>query len=132
MVSIASDEATPQIPPIATPYSTRSSRNIVNEGAAADSSSNTEKNTIFSIKTGLRPYFSAARPKISAPIGRTASVSRIASVTSSMPTWKDCAISLSRKTSTKKSKASSVQLEKLAIAALRCSGVQPNIMLSLP
>ena len=58
---------------------------------------------------------------------RTAKVSKIASVTSSIPTWKDCAISLSRNTSTKKSKASSVQLEKLAMAALRCSGVQPNI-----
>lgn len=41
-------------------------------------------------------------------------------------------MSLSKNTSTKKSKASSVQLEKLAIAALRCSGGQPNIVLSLP
>ena len=86
MVSIANDEATPQIPPIATPYNTRNSKKTVSEGAAAESSSNTEKKTIFSIRIGLRPYFSAARPKISAPIGRTASVSRIANVTCSRPT----------------------------------------------
>ncbi len=86
MVSIANDDATPQIPPIATPYSTRNSKKTVSEGAAAESSSNTEKKTIFSIRIGLRPYFSAARPKISAPIGRTASVRRMANVTCSRPT----------------------------------------------
>lgn len=86
IVSIASEEATPQIPPIATPYSTRSRKNSINDGAAAESSSKAEKNTMLSIRIGLRPNFSAALPKISAPTGRTARVSRIAGVTSSRST----------------------------------------------
>ena len=86
IVSIASEEATPQIPPIATPYSTRSRKNSINDGAAAESSSKAEKNTMLSIRIGLRPNFSAALPKISAPMGRTARVSRIAVVTSSRST----------------------------------------------
>ena len=49
-------------------------------------SSKAEKNTMLSIRIGLRPNFSAALPKISAPTGRTARVSRIARVTSSRST----------------------------------------------
>ncbi len=44
IVSIASEEATPQIPPIATPYSTRSRKNSINDGAAAEQLK-AEKNT---------------------------------------------------------------------------------------
>ena len=46
MVFRDSDDATPQIPPIATPYSTLKTRKIVNDGAAADSSSKIEKDDI--------------------------------------------------------------------------------------
>lgn len=131
MVSIAREDATPQIPPIATPYNTLNSRNTIIFGAAADNSSNTENSTMFNIKIGLRPNFSASRPNNSAPMGRTASVSRIASVTCSMLTENAWASSLSRKTRMKKSNASSAQLRKLAIAALRCREVQPSIIFIL-
>src|SRR5476649_838151 len=107
---------------------TRKTRKTVNDGAAAVHNSNTENNAILIINTGLRPYFSAARPNTNAPIGLTTSVSKIAKVTSLRSTWKALAMSLRRKTRIKKSKASSVQLRKLAIATLRCLEVQPNMV----
>ncbi len=61
IVSIASEEATPQIPPIATPYSTRSGKNSINDGAAAESSSksreehNIEHQDWFATKLLRRP-----------------------------------------------------------------------------
>ena len=43
-------------------------------GANAVANSSTENRMMSTIKVGRRPYLSAARPKISAPIGRAASV----------------------------------------------------------
>ena len=51
------------------------------EGAAAEQSSSTEYEMTLTMSVGCRPNRSAAHPKRSAPTGRIANVSEIASVT---------------------------------------------------
>src|ERR1700730_13663353 len=73
-----------------------------------------EYSSTLTIRVGRRPQRSAARPNRKAPIGRIASVSRMANVTSEMSVLNSCAMSLSTNTRRKKSKASSVHPRKLA------------------
>src|ERR1700730_376654 len=84
-----------------------------------------EYSSTLTIRVGRRPQRSAARPNRKAPIGRIASVSRMAKVTSEISVLNSCAISLSTNTRRKKSNASSVHPRKLAITTLRCSLVHP-------
>ena len=85
-----------------------------------------EYSSTSTIRVGRRPQRSAARPKMKAPIGRIARVSRIASVTLDMSVSNSCAMSLSTNTSRKKSKASSDHPRKLAATTCLCSLVQPE------
>src|ERR1700761_245293 len=78
------------------------------------------------IRVGRRPHRSAARPKMKAPTGRIASVSRMAHVTFEMSVLNSFAISFSTNTSRKKSKASSDHPRKLAATTCFCSLVQPD------
>ena len=57
-------------------------------------------------------------PKTSAPNGRAARVSVLATTTAERSAWKSLAMALNMKTIRKKSKASSVQPRKLAATAL--------------
>src|ERR1700744_4670954 len=95
-------------------------------GAKPDANSRIEYKKILTIKVGLRPHRSAARPKMKAPIGRIANVKRIASVTFEISVWNSSAISFSTNTSRKKSKASSDHPRKLAATTCFCSLVQPD------
>ena len=126
MVSIVSEAPTPHSPPIATPYSARNMISTVRLGAKPDANSRIEYKRMSTIRVGRRPQRSAARPKMKAPIGRIASVSRIASVTFEMSVWNSAAISFSTNTSRKKSKASSDHPRKLAATTCFCSLVQPD------
>ena len=59
-------------------------------------------------------------------MGRIASVSRMAKVTSEMSVWNSAAMSLSTNTKRKKSKASSVHPRKVATTTWRCALVHPE------
>src|SRR5258708_5362303 len=67
------------------------------------------------------------RPKMKAPKGRVANVSRSAKLTVFMSVPNSCAMSFRMKTTRKKSNASSVQPRKLAMITLRCSDVRSVI-----
>src|SRR5580692_5146180 len=126
MVSIVSEAPTPHSPPMATPYSARRMINTVRLGAKPDANSRIEYSRMSTIKVGRRPQRSAARPKMKAPIGRIASVSRIAHVTVEISVWNSAAMSFSTNTSRKKSNASSDHPRKLAATTCFCSLVQPD------
>ena len=123
---MVSEAPTPHSPPIATPYNARSTISTVRLGAKPEANSSTEYRRMSTIRVGRRPQRSAARPKMKAPIGRIASVSRMASVTFEISVWNSVAMSFSTNTSRKKSNASSDQPRKLAATTCFCSLVQPD------
>ena len=102
------------------------SDSAVRLGAKPEANSRTEYRRMFTIRVGRRPKRSAARPNRKAPMGRIASVSRMAKVTSEMSVWNSAAMSFSTNTSRKKSNASSVHPRKLAATTCRCALVQPE------
>ncbi|BAS18438.1 hypothetical protein AHiyo8_pI67420 (plasmid) [Arthrobacter sp. Hiyo8] len=121
-------EATPQIPPIATPYTIRSAKNVPKFGAIAEASSMSEKTTMLATRTGLRPNRSAREPKTSAPTGRRSRVKVMARVAVTMVTPNSLAMDESANTRTKKSNASSVQLPAPANSVRRCAGVHASLV----
>jgi hypothetical protein len=88
---------------MATPKSARRTMSAASDGAAADSSSSIEKQTMFTMSAGRRPKRSAATPKRSAPSGRMASVSDTATVTAFTSVRKSSAMARMQKISRKKS-----------------------------
>src|SRR5271154_4695537 len=95
-------------------------------GAKPEANSRIEYKRISTINVGRRPQRSAARPKMKAPIGRTANVNRIASVTFEISVSNSAATSFRTKTSKKKSKASSDQPRKLAATTCFCALFHPD------
>ena len=71
----------------------------------------------FAISGRRRPYRSASKPKITAPTGRNTSVIVSVKMICFFGTWKCAERTSSRKTTTKKSNASSVQPRKPAVTA---------------
>ena len=76
---------------------------------------------MFAMNGLRRPNRSASTPNSSAPNGRMARVAVIVQMIAPFETWKWTARVSTRKTSTKKSNASSVHPKKLAITACHCS-----------
>ncbi len=91
------------------PNSARSTRNTASVGANAEANSSREYSSTLAISAPRRPNRSAIRPNSSAPIGRIAIVTKIASVTLAILAWKSPAMEVSTNTTRKKSNASSIQ-----------------------
>src|ERR1700730_3713662 len=122
--SIASDAPMPHSPPIPIPYSARMTKKKVRWGENPQASSTTEKKTTLTIKGMRRPYRSVSSPKMSAPTGRIASVTRRDATTAFLLTGKLEASLSKRKTTTKKSNASSVHPKNDAVTA--CAWPDPE------
>ncbi len=82
---------------------------VVSDGAKPEANSNSEKRMMSAISTGRRPKCSASQPNRNAPMGRAASVQKMATETASMSVPNSAAMAFSMKTIRKKSKASRVQ-----------------------
>ena len=99
---------------MAKPKAVRSTNSTARLGARPEASSSTENNRMSTISTGRRPNRSASMPNTSAPNGRAASVSMLATATAGTSVWNCLAMAENMNTIRKKSKASSVQPRKLA------------------
>src|SRR5215472_14314110 len=110
----------PHSPPMPMPYNARMIRKNVKLGEKPQASSTTEKKTTLVINGMRRPYRSVISPKTSAPTGRITSVTNNDATISPFATWNSWASRSIRKTTTKKSNASSVQPRNEAATACAC------------
>lgn len=131
MVSIANDDATPQIPPIATPYSTRNSKRP-SAKVQRRKAVQTPRRRRYSASGSACGHIFRRSPKDQRAYWPHRQREKNGQRDLLQADVKGLCDIAEQEYQHEKSKASSVQLEKLAIAALRCSEVQPNIVLSLP